>query len=57
MPGPRARALDGVAVSAFRADGAGMRKVPPPSGQVTGRKPGAGDRWLWNRNETAHSDR
>ncbi len=29
------------------------RKVPPPSGQVTGRKSGAGDRWLWNRNDTA----
>jgi hypothetical protein len=34
-----------------------MRKVPPPSGQVTGRKPGAGDRWRWNRNETTSVER
>ena len=34
-----------------------MRKVPPPSGQVTGRKPGTGDRRLWNRNETPRPDR
>ena len=34
-----------------------VRKVPPPSGQATGRKPGAGDRRLWNRNGTARPDR
>jgi hypothetical protein len=34
-----------------------MRKVPPPSGRATGCKPGAGDRRLWNRNETPLPDR
>jgi len=34
-----------------------MRKVPPPFEQVTGCKPGVGDGWLWNRNETTRSDR
>jgi len=30
---------------------------PPTDGQATGRKSGAGDRWLWNRNETTRPDR
>jgi len=34
-----------------------VRKVPPPSGWATGRKPRAGDRWLWNRDETASLER
>jgi len=33
------------------------RKVPPPVGRVTGRKSGAGDRWLWNSNDTSRPDR
>ena len=34
-----------------------VRKVPPPSGQATGHKPGAGDRRHWNRNDTSRPDR
>ncbi len=30
---------------------------PPTPGRATGRKPGVGDDWLWNSNETPRPDR